>query len=200
MGLNLLMVSVSTWSDSSQSNSDAFDDARKMLLDAQLQSPQTLSTQPAESLLFPKAGLRVLPPTGWIADLHDATDGIVATFHDPNITDNKILLLIQPIPEDIQHKPEARAALIDDLDRRAQGIYPSDPNRSGTPRQINDRRFIRKTITQHHRPDGRVEVCCRMVRADQVLIEVISISHSEQSRQVMKLADELAVQIKPVNN
>jgi hypothetical protein len=200
LGLNLLMVSISTWSDSPQANAEAFEAAREMALDAQIQSPQTPATQPAEPASLPKARLRVIPPSGWVAQWNDAPDGIVATFHDPHVADNNILLLACPIPEDIRHNSDARAKLIDELDQRAQNIYRPESARSGAPQQINDRRFIRKTITQHHLADGRVEVACRMVRADQVLVEVISISRSEQSRLVMKLADELALDVLPMED
>jgi len=198
IGLNLLMISVSTWSDSAQSNAEAFDIARQTLLSAQLQTAIEPTTQPSEPISLLQAGLRVTPPAGWNMDLHDAPEGLVATFTDPRFPDNKILLLIQPIPEDIRNNLDARAALINQLDQSAQSIYKPESGRPGDVRQINDRRFIRKTITQHHLPDGRVEVACRMIRADQVLVEVISISRSEQSRLVMRLADELTLKVQPL--
>lgn len=201
MGMNLLMVSVSTWADSPQANADAFQTARQMLIDAQLHLQQEDTTQPAEPAQpasLPKAGLQISPPSGWKAELHDLADGLIATFEDPQFSDNKILLLSQSIPPESRNNPEARAALIDQLAGRALKVYQPESGRPGTPSQINDRRFIRKTVIQHYLSDGRVEVCCRMVRVDQVLIEVVSIARSEQSRTVMRLADQLALQIRPL--
>lgn len=198
LGLNLMMLSVSTWSNSPQSNADAFQIARQTLLGAQLQTAIEPATQPAGPILLQQAGLRVTPPAGWNTNLHDAPEGLVATFTEPRFPDNKILLLIQPIPPESRNNLDARAALIDQLADRAQNIYKPDADRPGTPRDINDRRFIRKTITQHHLSDGRIEAACRMIRADQVLVEVISIARSEQSRSVMRLADQLALEIRPL--
>src|SRR5204863_4433650 len=205
IGRNLVTVAATSFSDSPEDAKKVHEVAEQVALSAsgaggtsKIKSakppavkPKVATTKPS---MLPNAKLRVPPPAGWTEELTDASNGVVATYRDPQESGNLIAITVRPLPKEAAKDPKLRDALVDEIVSGEKQQFKIDgANASGQPETVKDNRFLRKTRTRYEGNGKRFTVTSRQLRIGDEVVSVSSIAVDETASAVETLADEVAV-------
>jgi len=206
LGIELVTVAVTAYSDSPEEVDGIFKEAEQLLLSvrapgrqavvakAQAARPRGPASKP---VVLEQAKLRITPPPGWRAELTDNAAGIVATFRDPDDETNLIAVSVRPLPKQAQADPKVRDILVDEIVAGEQQQFKIDGAQlQGTTQTIKDNRFLRKTRTNYQAKGKDFQVGSRQVRIGNAVISVSTVCLDDQAEIVERLADEVAANVR----
>jgi len=206
IGLELITVAVTAYSDSPEDVKVIHEEAEQLLLSAAApgrnaaakpQAARARGAAAAKPMVLSQARIRITPPSAWRAELTDSAAGIVATFRQEADETNLIALSVRPLPKDARTDPKLRDIIVEEMVAgEKQQFKIEGAEVKGSTETIKDNRFLRKTRTRYQAKDREFQVGSRQLRVGNTLVSVSTVSLIEQSDGVEKLADDLAVGIR----
>ena len=210
MGKNLVAVAVTVFTDTTEQAKPVFDDAEKTLLSVRTARQQAAidgrtsaampRTHPAtRPTVLPLAKIRFNAPAGWEADANDNVSGIVASYKDPNQGFNTIVISIRPLPPEAKTDPKLRDVLVDEIVDGEKTQFKFDGAQiDGSTEKITDNRFLRKERTRYEKGESKIQVTSRQLCVGDAVVSVAMVSLDANAVEIDKLADEVALTIRPM--
>jgi hypothetical protein len=204
LGIELVNVAVTAFSDSSDDVKMIFGEAEQILLGVQAPGinhakplPANLRAPTTKPVLLTEAKLRITPPAGWRAEVSDNASGIVATFRDPQDETNLIAVSLRQLPQAARTDPKTRDVIVDEMVAAEKQQFKIEGAQvQGSSQTIKDNRFLRKVRTKYEAKGKGFQIESRQLRVGKSVISVTTVSLDEQADLVEKLADEVALSIK----
>jgi hypothetical protein len=210
IGKNLVAVAVTVFTDTTEQAKPVFTDAENTLLSVRTARQQaviaartsaaTPKTHPAtRPTVLTQAKIRFSAPAGWDADTNDNPAGIVASYKDPSQGFNTIVISVRPLPPEAKTDPKLRDVLVDEIVEGEKAQFKFDGAQiNGSPEKITDNRFLRKERTRYQKADSKIQVTARQLRIGDAVVSVAMVSLDANATDIDKLADEVALTVKPI--
>jgi hypothetical protein len=194
MGLNIVHVAVVALQDTPEEARPVHAAAEELLDGMRLTRGQT-------PVVYPRNKLKIKPPIDWKETKTDAPNGTVVTYTDPENPARALIVRARVIPKAALEDPAKRDAFLDRMvdDERRQP--PFDKAKAAGDEQVVPGGAPREYLRQV-RGDAQVEggeklrVQTRYFVVNDVLVSLRSVS-GEDDEAILKLADALAVDVKP---
>jgi hypothetical protein len=194
MGLNIVHVAVIALKDTPE-QAAPIHAAGEELLDGMM------ITHGQRPVVYPRNKLKIRPPIDWKEQKSDVANGLVVVYSDPKQPARELIVRARVIPKAVSDIPLKRDAFIDkmiDDERRtapfdhAKAVGEDQPVSGGAPREYL--RQVRSSAQVEGGPKLRVQT--RYFTVNDVMVSLRSVS-SEDDEAILKLADALAVDVKP---
>jgi hypothetical protein len=208
IGLDLVTVAATAFTDNPDEAKQVFDDAAKTLMSVKTAKQAAMSTpthgavskaRPAtHPTALPQAKIVFNGPGGWSEETNDNTTGIVATYHDPVEQFNTIVISVRPLPPEAKKDPKIRDALVEEIVNGEKTSFKFDgANVVGETETVKDNRFLKKVRIRYEKADSKIQVTSRIRRVGDAVVSVAMASVEANANDVDKLADDVAMTLRP---
>src|SRR5204863_1586919 len=189
LGIELITVAVTAFSNSPDEVKTIFQEAEQMLLSAQapgikhVKAPATrLKSPTSKPIVLTATKLRIAPPPGWQVESNDSASGIVATFRDPDNETNLITVNVRQLPKEARTDPKLRDITVDEIIAGEKQQFKIEGAQvQGDSQTIKDNRFLRKTRTKYQAKGKGFQIGSRQLRVGNSVISVTTVSLDEQA-------------------
>lgn len=145
------------------------------------------------SVAYPKAGVRLIGPSGWRQESSDNTTGVIASYRNSEDPSDLIIVSVRPLPEEAKANAAARQKIIDEMVKMESTQLKLEGAKGSPPETIKDSHFLRKVRTAYHVKEDRFLVESRQVVVGSILVSVTSLSGQDRSQEVGAAADKVAL-------
>jgi hypothetical protein len=204
---NLVAVAVTAFTDSPDKSKELFADAEKMLLGinhgagasgAGAATAHKVVKPATRPTALPNAHIAFNAPAGWQDETNDNAKGIVATYHDPDDNFNMIVISVQPLPAEAKKDPKVRDAVIEEMVKGEKTEYKADGATAVSENEpVKDNRFLKKARSKYEKGDVKFQVTSRQRRVGDAVVSVAMVSLESFAPVIDKLADEVALTVRP---
>jgi hypothetical protein len=195
MGLNIVHVAVIALKDTPE-EAAPIHIAGEELLDGMV------LTHGQRPVVYPRNKLKIRPPIDWKETKSDVPNGLVVIYSDPKQPSRQLIVRARVIPKAALDEPAKRDAFIDkmiDDERRTVPFDHAKPvgDDQTLPAAGGPREYLRQVRSDAQvEGGGKLRVQTRYFTVNDELVSLRSAS-SDDDEAILKLADALAVDVKP---
>jgi hypothetical protein len=195
MGLNIVHVAVIALKDTPEEAAPIHATGENVLDGMRL-------TRGQAPVVYPRNKLKIKPPIDFDQQKTDAANGPVVTYTDPTQPSRQIIVRARVIPKAALDDPAKRDAFIDKMvdDERRTPPFSNTTKTVGDDQLIAGgapREYLRQVRTDAVVEGGqKVRVQTRYFLVNDVMVSLRSVS-SEDDEAILKLADAVALDVKP---
>ncbi len=206
VGLNLIAVAVTAYTDKPEEARPIFETAEKIVLS--VKDPKSIATARSSTRTASKpvtlseklttigsAKLRLNAPNDWKPEIRGGVDsGIVATFHDNADDTNLLAISVRQLPPEAKRDPRLRDVIVDEIVNGEKTQFKIEGSTIvGGVVNLSDRRFLKKTRTKYQTTSTKFDVSSRQIRVGDEIVSVSIVCLDDRYEAIDKAADEVAL-------